>query len=445
MLPRLFLISLIGCFLLLGHATTVRPQTEPEPDENISSPPTIIKIAVEGNRRTKTHVILREMKTQVGDTLDVQTLQADQKRIFNLALFNRVEIRPVFHPEGLELVVAVSERLYFFPYPIFFINERDWKKISVGAGVIHSNFRGRREILTVYGWAGYNPAISVDYSNPWLFGPANLLTRVGFFANRFRNRSFDIQSQEVNEQRIGGTWSIGRRFGLFTYFTINLGYMELKFDPPVPGQTLDPSGQDKLPSLGFNFIYDARDLFEFPLSGVYTMLWAKRTGFRSEYIHYFRYGADLRVYKKISSHLSLAGRVMADLHDDDLPIYDHVFLGYSNRVRGHFYSKKEGENLALTSLELRWPILPVRYFSFEDMPMFGPYMQHLQFGMSLGFFADYGRVWSPDKQKNLPVSEQFGYGAGLNLHLPFVSILRLEWAFNEDGKGEGIIDLRVSF
>ncbi|MDZ7343423.1 MAG: outer membrane protein assembly factor, partial [candidate division KSB1 bacterium] len=344
-----------------------------------------------------------------------------------------------------ELIVTVVERVYFFPYPIFFINEKDWKKISIGAGVLHSNFRGRREILTVYGWGGYNPAINVEYSNPWLLGSANLLTRVNFFANRLRNRSFDIQNQDVNEKRIGGSWSIGRRFGLFTYFSVDFGYMELKFDPPVPGQTLAPSGLDKLPSLGFNFIYEARDLFEFPLSGIYTRLWAKRTGFRSEYVHYFRYGADLRAYKKISSHLSLAGRVMADLHDDVLPIYDHVFLGYSNRVRGHFYSKKEGENLAMASLELRWPILPVRYFNLEEAPMFGSYMQHLHFGMSLSFFTDYGRVWSPDKENDLSLSEQLGFGAGLNLHVPFVYLVRLEWAFNQDGKGEGIIDLRVSF
>jgi outer membrane protein insertion porin family len=441
---RLFSSLIIICSLLSGSVTTVRAQDEPIPSEDSELAPKVTRIEVQGNRHTKTHIILREMKTQVGDTLDIATLQDDQKRILNLGLFNRVEITPVPEPEGLQLVITVTERLYFFPFPIFFINEKSWKKASYGAGVVHTNFRGRGEVMAISGWAGYNPAINVDYSNPWLFGPSHLLTRVRFFAQRFRNRSFAIINRDVDEKRIGGSWSIGRRFGLFTYFSLNFGYSELKFDPPVPGQTLDPSGRDRLPSFGVFFAYDKRDLFEYPRSGVLLRLWAQRTGFNSDHIHYLRYGADLRGYKKIHRGLSLGGRVMTDLSSDKIPIYDRVFLGYTTRVRGHFNRRDEGENLALASVELRFPILPWRYFSINDVPMFGPYMQNMKFGLSAGIFADYGQVWFQNDRPKLSNGRR-GFGAGLHIHLPYIYLLRLEWAINEDGKSERIVDFGVAF
>jgi len=409
----------------------------------------VAKILVAGNRRTRSPVILREMKTQVGDTIDVETLQADQKRILNLGLFNRVEIDSLQRPEGVHILIGVTERWYLFPFPILFINDKDWGKASYGAGIVHTNFRGRREVAALSGWAGYNPAFAIDYSNPWVFGPAQMQTRFRFAVQRVRNRSFENLGQTVNEQRLGGFWSIGKRFGFFTYLSMSFGYTELKLDPPVPGKTLDPSGRDRLPSLGLTFAYDRRDLFEYPRSGVFVKLWGLRTGFNSEYIHFQRYGADVRGYKKIYRNLSLGARAMTDLARDKIPIYDRVFLGYSNRVRGHFTraeDKREGENLALASVELRFPIMPWRYFSASDVPMFGSYFQNMKFGISAGIFADYGRVWFQSNKRPRFADGQRGYGVGLHFHLPFpINLLRLELAFDEKGRSESIVDIGVAF
>jgi outer membrane protein assembly factor BamA len=440
----LFLL-ILGCET--GWAQSNTEAVDSSRSEMISTPP-VAKIFLAGNRHTKTQVILREMKTQVGDTINLGTLQADQKRILNLGLFNRVEIDTLHEAGGVHLLIGVTERLYLFPFPIFFINEKDWSKASYGAGIVHTNFRGRNEIAAISGWAGYNPAFAIDYSNPWLFGPAQMLTRVRFSVQRVRNRSFANLGQEVDEHRIGVAWSIGKRFGLFTYLSLNLGYTELKLDPAVAGKTLDPSGRDRLPSAGLAFVHDRRDLFEYPRSGVLVKFWGQRTGFNSEYVHFWRYGADLRGYKKIYRGLSLGARAMADLSQDKIPIYERVFLGYSNRVRGHFTraeDKDEGENLALASVELRFPILPWRYFNIDAVPMFGSYMQNMKFGISAGIFVDYGRVWFQNNRRPRFADGQRGYGAGLHFHLPYVNLLRLELAFDEDGRSEWIADIGVAF
>ena len=452
---------------LLGAVTAAWAQSDSTGAQNISPLP-ITKILISGNRHTKPQIIQREMKTQIGDTIDVATLQADQKRILNLGLFNRVELDTLHSAEGVHLLIGVTERLYLFPFPIFFINEKDWSKASYGAGVVHTNFRGRREIVALSGWAGYNPAFAVDYSNPWIFGPAQMLTRFHFAVQRNRNRSFEQLGQQVEENRIGASWSIGKRFGLFTYLNLSLGYTQLKLDSPtaaldslVQKRTLDPSGRDRLPSVGLSFAYDRRDLFEYPRSGVYMRAWGQRTGFNSEYVHFWRYGADLRGYKKLYRNVSFSARALADLSKNTIPLYERVFLGYSTRVRGHFTSrireingrlvdtnKQEGENLALASAELRFPLMPWRYFSVSDMPGIASYLQNMKFGISAGIFADYGRAWfqdpPPDGTRRV-LPPQFGYGAGLHFHLPYINLLRVELAFDDDGRSELFTDIGVAF
>ena len=126
----------------------------------------ITSIHILGNNKTKSSVILRELKTQIGDTVNVQLLEEDYKRILNLNLFERVTIEPVYKQDGVTLLITVYERWYIIPYPIFFINERNWKHLSYGLGIYHTNFRGRAELLSGSFWAGYNPCAEILYHNP---------------------------------------------------------------------------------------------------------------------------------------------------------------------------------------------------------------------------------------------------------------------------------------
>jgi outer membrane protein assembly factor BamA len=459
-------------FLLIGSVEAAWTQSDAS-DKATDASPRIAKIFISGNRFTKTQVILREMQTEVGDTVDIGILQEDQKRIYNLGLFNRVEIDSLQQPEGVHLLIGVSEYplypFYVRPFLILHRNDNDWNKLSYGLGIAHLNFRGRNEKAIISGWAGYDPGVALDYTNPWLFGSTQLLTGFRFAIQRVRDLSFANIDSIVDQKRIGGSWSLGRRFGLFTYLSVNVGYTELKFNPPIK-EALEPSGHEHLPSAGLTFVYDQRDLFEYPRSGVFAKLWAQRTGFNSQHVHFWRYGADLRGYKKIYRGISLGARVMANLAHDEIPFYERVFLGYSTRVRGHFNGnendkiqsptiaalgnktnlfKDEGENLIFSSVELRFPILPVRYFSMNsDMPGFGGYLQNLKFGLSAGFFFDYGRVWFQKPPLDRPrrvLPPQLGYGAGLHIHLPYINLLRLELAFDEEGRSERIVDIGVAF
>lgn len=403
----------------------------------------IVAMVVQGNRRTKAETILREMSTDVGDSLDHEVLEADRKRIQNLGLFDRVEIRTLSLEKGVLLLINVSERWYFFPFPIFFYNENDVKKLSYGLGLVHLNLRGRAEQMQFAGWLGYNPGVQAMYHNPWIFGNAHLFTTPRFYFLRQRSKSFQIADREVDERQVGGSWTIGKRFGLRTFVSVTLGYRRVKFDPPVPGETLGPAGDDRLPEVGLNFLYDARDLFEYPRQGMLLRIFGRRVGFGDPNIHYWRYGVDVRAYQPLFGGLSLCLRAHTDLSSGRLPIYDRVFFGFDNRIRGHYYRKIEGENSLAGSGELRLPLLPIRYHDLNT-GFLGQYSRTLKFGVSLAVFADTGTLWFQGQDIT---AHKFlsGYGASLDVHLPYVELMRVGYAINDEGKGEGMVVLGVSF
>ncbi len=403
----------------------------------------VVGIVVQGNRRTKSEIILREMFTQTGDSLDPAVVEGDRKRIQNLGLFNRVEIQTLTLEKGAVLVVNVSESWYFFPFPIIFYNENDVKKLSYGLGVVHLNFRGRAEQLALSGWLGYNPGAQLSYRNPWIFGDAHWFTTTRFYYVQQRSKSLKLQNRDVDERQTGATWTIGKRYSRRTYLSATAGYRQIKLDPPVPGETLSASGNDRLPDLGVTFLYDARDLFEYPLNGAYVRLFARRVGFGDPDVHYWRYGLDLRGYRALVGRLSLCARVYTDLSGGRLPIYDRVFFGFGQRLRGYFHEEYEGENLLLGSAELRLPLLRIRYFDLKA-GFLGPYARNLKYGLSVAAFVDHGRLWFDWQDKS---TRRFlsGYGAGLDAHLPYVNLLRLSYAVNDQGRSQWIASVGVSF
>lgn len=403
----------------------------------------VVAVVVQGNRRTKAETILREMSTQVGDSLDHGAIEVDRKRIQNLGLFNRVDIQPLLLEKGVLLLVNVSERWYFFPFPIFFYNDNDVKKLSYGLGLVHLNVRGRAEQMQFAGWLGYNPGVQASYHNPWVLGGGHLFTTPRFYFLRQRSKSFQIADREVDERQMGLAWTVGKRVSLRTFFSVTLGYRQVKFDPPVPGETLSPEGNDRLPELGLTFLYDGRDLFEYPRRGMFVRLFGQRVGFGDPYVHYWRYGADVRTYRPLVGELSLCVRACTDLAAGRLPIYDRVFFGFSNRIRGHYYREVEGENLLFGSAELRLPLLPIQYYNINP-GFLGQYARDLKFGVSVAAFVDSGTLWFQGQRVSTRLFLS-GYGASLDIHLPYIDLVRLAYAVNHEGKGEGVVVLGVSF
>jgi outer membrane protein assembly factor BamA len=439
----LLLLLVISPALIFAQGNASPSSTPSLSDSAVVKRTNILGVVIQGNRRTKPEVILREMFTQVGDTLNPILVEADRKRIQNLGLFTRVEIQPLNLEKGVLLLVNVTESWYFFPIPLVFYNDNDVKKLSYGLAIVHLNFRGRAEQLQLAGWLGYNPGLQLSYHDPWIYGHAQMFTTTRFSYIRQRSKSFELDNLEVDERQVGVSWTIGKRFSKRTYVSTTLAYRQIKFDPPVFGETLNLSGHDRLPEIGVNFLYDARDLREYPRQGKLIGLFARRVGFGDSNIHYWRYGADLRVYQPVIGGLSFCARAYTDLAAGDLPIYDRVFFGFFNRIRGYYELQLEGDNLLFGSAELRVPLMPIRYMSLFPR-LLGQYGRNLKYGVSFALFVDSGARWF-EHEKAGTLNFYTGYGASLDFHLPYVDVIRLAYALNEEGERDGIVIFGVSF
>ncbi|GAB4339813.1 MAG: hypothetical protein Kow0037_25220 [Calditrichia bacterium] len=435
---------LFGIILLLFLPTLTFAQEILNPDAGIP----VDTVLIFGNEKTHDEVILREIPFTFPDTLKESDFQLIQNRLTNLYLFSRVELRLQPAPEGNKLLILVTEHWYIFPLPILFINERDWSKISAGLQFTHFNFRGRNEKLSIGGWLGYNPAIQLSYYNPWLGKNARLILGTNFLYRKKANKIFDF-----DESQIKFSVTIGRQISLTFKAQATVSLQQVKLPEPYHRYSASGNGKDVFPAINVEMTADHRDLFEYPRHGWYVQTSLQKNGFGGAQPDYWRFSSDNRLYQSIPGGIVLAARNRIIANWGTLPIYDRSFLGFEERIRGYFdlvlpapekYLEFPSPKLMINTFEIRIPIVPIRYYNFEEAPIFSSYTRNLKFGISLGLFTESGVVWQERAQLNLR-SMFSGFGAGIHFHLPYVNVLRLDRAWNDRGQPEWILEAGVSF
>jgi outer membrane protein assembly factor BamA len=427
----------VAIFILLGGALSSRLAASPGADSSF----TVAKIVIEGNETTKDHVILREMSNRVGSPLDTAELEQDQKRIYSLQLFNKVDISYTTDQRAATVVVKVSERWYIFPFPIVGFKYHDIKNVYYGAGLIHQNFRGRNEKVMAAGALGYDPWFNLSYRNPKLTDDDLFLQlQLGFTHMRNQN----VTQGEYDQEILSGYASLGKRFGLFTTLTGVVGYDEWKVNDTQPGRTLSPDGKDHYVVLSGGFLYDKRDLREYPLEGDFVSLSATKYGIGESAVDLFRYQIDVRKYQPLTGDISLCARGFGNfLGGGRSPSYLHAYFGFFDRIRGYYTTVFEGEEQLGGSAELRLEIFKPRYLTVS-LPGLPPEFSVWRYGLYAGLFADAGTTWyRTDSFADVPW--RAGYGAGLHFLLPYSFVLRTEYAFNQQGRGEFILGFHASF
>jgi outer membrane protein assembly factor BamA len=405
-------------------------------DSSLAGRP-IARYEIIGNEKTKSFVLLREIKQQPGDYLDLERCEADRKRILSMHLFNRVMMTAVPVEDSVAIQIIVTEQWYIIPFPILHLVDRDWNKISYGLGLNHLNFRGRAETLSAIVKLGFNPHISCTYTNPWLDRDKNWDIALNVAYNRVRSKHFEELDEKVDENQSHARISLGRRFGFHTSLAMETGVNQVTLTPPVPGQTLSPDGRDRFVHAALYFGWDHRDFKDYPMSGWLCRLSLQQNGLFSSIIDYRHASADLRIYLPVKIG-ALALRSAWGISSGKIPVYSRTYLGYSERIRGHFFDTHDGENRTIASLAFRRLILEEQYFTMSPESE----LSDLRFGMGFGLFADTGLIWF----RNDPVRAGdliSGYGGGLHFLLPYNTLLRLECAFNESGRVQWIADMDV--
>ncbi len=430
---------------LISIELSSQPKTS-KPDYSFS-PFRVDSIAIKGNDITEPEIILTELTFSVGDVVDSTKLRFNRERIYSLGIFTNVKLYPESNHDKTTLIIEVNESWYIWPIPFLALRDRDWKKATYGLDVLIMNFRGRNEKLRTSFSIGYDPSFVLQYTKPYWFRKEAIYFDAYFVYVNQNNKSLYAEylyGDKFKQKFISGSIAVGKRFNLFNKADVYGGFSYVESPKYISRINASTTRIDRLPFLGLRYYYDSRDLAQFPTEGIFFNTDILKKGFGSDGIDYNIISADFREYRTIYKSLSSKWRFTTrQTFGKLIPFYDYSFLGYSERVRGHFTHRSEGNNLYLSQLEFKYPVLKEINIHIE-LPFIPEALLTYRVEMFAQVFADAGITQINGKSINL--SRGFsGYGFGLTtLVLPY-NIARLEFARNELGKTEIVFDLGISF
>ncbi len=424
----------LGLVLLLGTAGFAQ--------DSVSARVTVREVIIRGNVRTQPQIILREMALRPGAVLSETELVRDKERVYNLQLFNRVDVGAHALGDSADVYVTVDERWYIFPYPIIDFVHHDPKKLVYGLGVTHQNLAGLNQRLFVEGVLGYDRMAKTIYRNPRFLGSPDLSFQgqLAYFDQHPLSRDSSVEYQQ--RTALFGL-SVGKRFGFYRTVTAGIGVEMWDVPSDVVKRTASATGRDRFLSAYVQYVYDLRNVQEYTTDGAFISAIVSKDGFGESEVDLTRFGVDVRHYDPIVGELVLASRAFGRWTNGGvIPTYRHVFFGYEERLRGSFTKVREGERQVGGSLELRLPLLSPRYYESRYVPI--PQFAVLRYGLYLGVFVDAGSVWYRTQSFR---SAPWAGGAGVGLHfiLPYGLTARTEWAVDRSGEGEFVLDFGASF
>ncbi len=402
----------------------------------------VSEILFNGNKVTREETMLREMVLKPGDVYSDSLRRVCEKRIYNLQLFNHVEIIPIPDHNHVALWVNVTERVFFYPIPIVRLEDRDWNKISYGLGVVHNNIRGLNEFIVAELVFGNRPGYAFQYFNPWI-GREQRYT-FGMLVQSYSLRSYYSLLNPVddfNEQHFRTQVSFGRYWGRYFSLSASVAYEKVTTDDPARHLLVNSAGDDVW-SMGVTAQYDSRDLKQYASRGLFLNAALFRLGLFNNAGDVDRYQLDFRYYRPWG-RFTLAGRLYHSASLGEVPFYQFSYLGFAEKIRGHFNEVYEGTRVALAAFELRFPIVPLFRISLPDTFMPSGTTQNLHFGLNGALFLDSGQVWSAARPFD-GTAMKTGFGVGLHIRVPYVEVFRLELGFDTEFNSELILEAKTA-
>ncbi|MCL5021343.1 MAG: BamA/TamA family outer membrane protein [Bacteroidetes bacterium] len=399
------------------------------------------KVFIEGNKTTKDYVILRELPFKPGDTVTSREIIYARERVYDTGLFTKVLVQPEpVSKRSINLLIYVEERWYIWPYPVIGFRDSDLKRFYAGAGLVHLNFQGQDEKLAGMFALGYDPFAAVKFRDPW-FGPdREYILSLGASYSQGRNPGIQpgYASGQFNDSFGDMQIEIGRRFGIYSTVTLGTSYNYVAKNSDTTNLVLSPTGTDVFASLKLAYIYDSRNLTSYATRGAYLYVALEKHGLGESLVNFGRFSFDARDYMSLAGMFTLAGRVHANLAEGpQIPPYNHVFIGYYERIRGMFNTVSEGESIVGANMELRIPIIKQMYIEFPELPL----RQFVSNRIALywTFFADAGETTGKRLHINLN-GALYGYGGGLALVLPYDVVIQTDYARGSDKRWEFVLD-----
>jgi len=433
----------------------------------------IIKdIRIEGNRRTKTQIIKRELNFKEGDSIEVANIEAllrwERNKVFNTNLFVTVDVslEETDDPKYKNLKIALKEQWYTIPQLILEPADRnlnEWvfqrgaalNRVNIGLRLFQYNVRGRRESLRLTFQTGFTNNFEISYDIPYLdkkqqwgirpFFAYSDNKSIAYATEDHKLEYFKSPKEELLRTFFRSGIAINYRKLIFTSHSLEISYNNNHIADTVallnPDYFLNGNTKQTFIEARYTYTIDKRDVRQYAHKGEYFSYTIGQQGFTNyESIQLSTLSATYAKYIQLGKRTYFATRLKGKA---SFPVYQPFLyfkgLGYlQDLVRGYELYAIDGQHYLLNRNSVRYrffskvfdfgKIIPIR--QFRTMPV----------DLYLTFFSDWGAAFNNKPFRNYPLiisdnsrlsNKLLGsIGAGLHIVTFYNSVLRFETSYN---------------
>lgn len=432
-------------------------------------------IVIEGNEKTKSRIILREMTFEKGDTLFWGNLKAGMKQsrnnVMNLGLFNFVEVKPIqTDNKHVIVLISVTERWYIYPVPILEIaqtNFNTWwqtkelRWLNYGIYVSHKNFRGRNEKVKLTARFGYTKKFSASYSIPNLNRKQTLSLYVGggyyeneqiAYTTENNERLFYENPEEKARKYYRYNVGLGYRENIYLEHYLEFSYFDARVDPTVidlqPNYFAGSVDRSQFLRASYLIDYDTRDYKSYPLKGMRLYGSFRQDGLgliNKEGLNLFTTHIGYNRHFKLGQRTYLAYTLSGKFNFNKPPYYLLRGLGYGDLVRGYELDIIDGTKWGLFKSNFKYEILKPRFIRLPVIP--SEKFNKTFVALYGNLFFDAGYVEGEDFSERNSLVNQYIYSVGLGIDLVtyYDKVMRLEGSINAQGEIGFYVAFKQSF
>ena len=420
---------------------------------------TIKEIAIEGNRRTKNKIVLRELPFRQEEKYPLHVLigmfAAAKSQLLNTTLFESVTVS-MKSLEGSDaaVLVSVKERWYFFPEPIVDVvdnslqewsKKMDFNRINYGVKLKHKNISGLNDKLYIDLVNGYTKGLGLRYQGLPL--DYNLRWSAAFSFATGKNR--DITYNTVDNKQVafnGGdrfvysythtAAAVSYRPAIKTRHTLGLAYHTEKFSDTIGSLNKDFMNsytRVAYPELYYHMEYRDLNFLPYPTKGYFADVLFQKKGLNDP-LNVWQLTAKSAMYRELGPkyffHVSVTGILKLPF---DQPWSQKQFLGQNgmflqgyedyvvNGVAGGF--SKAGFNRRMINTNIRIP--SKRFTRINDIPV-------KVYGK---IFGNAGYVYNKQPGENTLNNKMlYSGGFGIDIVLFYDVTFRFEYSINHLGQ-----------
>ena len=444
---------------------------------NNSTPFTVGDIYINGNKKTKPYIILRELTFKKGDSIYlpelVKAFELGHDRLINTLLFTDVVVSlKGFRGYVVDVQIDVNERWYIIPLPYFRPVDRNltvWQehnyslsRVNYGLKYTQNKFSGRNDNVVLWLITGYSRQAEIAYDQP--YADKSLKHGFGFSIIYSENNQIDAattnnQQYFINADTIGYAgkylskqFSVSLRYyyrpAIKTKHLFRLGFNSIKIDSAVtvynPDYFFDGKRKIVYPEASYQLDYTDVDYIAYPLKGITAGGSFLKRGINSD-MNLWQLNLQSSESFPIANKTYFSTQNMAVLKlPFNQPFYNQQLFGYGNfYLRGLEQYVIDGEaGFAARNTFLR------QLFDFSlpaNIPFLGLY--RIPFRVMVKTYFDLGYVYNnnPDATNTLAKQLLYTEGFGIDIVTSYDFVFRIEYSFNQLGQNGLFLHIHNDF